>query len=122
MANGNAITYCLLPVTCCLLAITCCLFCLAAATFAFAGESVELKVLGLEGDVLKNVHAALVLPTGLVKDGKVDVLWLDHFQEQIPGKIQEALESLGYYKAATTVSREMTPDGIFRVTVKVEAG
>jgi len=122
MANGNAITYCLLPVTCCLLAITCCLFCLAAATFAFAGESVELKVLGLEGDVLKNVHAALVLPTGLVKDGKVDVLWLDHFQEQIPRKVQEALESLGYYKAATTVSREMTPEGIFLVTVKVEVG
>ena len=113
-AYGNAIAYCLL-------AITCCLFCLAASS-AFAGESVELKVLGLDGDVLKNVRAALVLPTGLVKDGKVDVLWLDHFQEQIPRKVQDALESLGYYKATTTVLREMTPEGIFLVTVKVEVG
>ncbi|MEI7638074.1 MAG: POTRA domain-containing protein, partial [Syntrophus sp. (in: bacteria)] len=93
-----------------------------AASFAFAGESVELKVLGVDGDVLKNVRAALAVPAGLVKDGKVDVLWLDHFQEQIPRKIQEALESLGYYNAVTIVSREMTPEGIFRVIVTVTAG
>ena len=93
-----------------------------AASFAFAGESVELKVLGLDGDVLKNVRAALAVPAALVKDGKVDVLWLDYFQEQIPRKVQEALESLGYYNAAATVSREMTPEGIFRVIVTVEAG
>ncbi len=92
------------------------------APFALAGESVELEVVGVEGEVLKNVRAALAFPSGLVKDGKVDVLWLDHFQEQIPGKVQEALESLGYYKAAAKISREMTPEGIFRVIVMVEAG
>lgn len=114
IANGNSIAYYLFP-------IACCLFCLAAS-FAFAGESVELKVLGVDGDVLKNVRAALAVPAGLVKDGKVDVLWLDHFQEQIPRKIQEALESFGYYNAVTTVSREMTPEGISRVIVTVAAG
>ena len=112
--NGNAIGYCIL-------AIGYCIFCLAAS-FAFAGESVDLKVLGLEGDMLKNVRAALSVPAGLVKDGKVDVLWLDHFQEQIPRKVQESLEALGYYKVAATVSREITPEGIFRVTVTVGAG
>jgi translocation and assembly module TamA len=91
-------------------------------SFAFAGESVELRVSGLDGDVLKNVQAALVVPAGLVKDGKVDVLWLDHYQEQIPRKVQEALESLGYYRGAAKVSREMTPEGILRVNVTVEAG
>ncbi len=108
-------------IACFLLPISCCLFCLAAS-LAFAGESVELKVLGLDGDVLKNVQAALAVPPGLVKDGKIDVLWLDHFQEQMPRKIQEALEALGYYHGVATVSREITPEGIFRVTVTVEAG
>jgi len=120
-AKKNAITHCSLPFRYYLLPIACCLFCLAAS-FAFAGESVELKVSGLDGDVLKNVQAALAVPAGLVKDGKVDVLWLDHFQEQIPRKVQEALESLGYYHGAATVSRETTPEGIFRVTVTIEAG
>ncbi|MFA5181578.1 MAG: BamA/TamA family outer membrane protein [Syntrophales bacterium] len=120
-APKKTIAHCSLPVRYCLFAIACCLFCLAAS-FAFAGESVELKVSGVDGDVLKNVRAALTVPPGLVKDGKVDVLWLDHFQEQIPRKIQEALESLGYYNAVATVSREITPEGIFRVIVTVAAG
>jgi len=123
MANGNAC--CLLPVACNLLTIACCLLTIAYSllpSLAFAGESVELNVLGLEGDMLKNVNAALTVPSGLVKDGKVDVMWLDHFQEQIPRKVQEALESLGYYNAAATVSREITPDGVSRVTVTVVSG
>jgi translocation and assembly module TamA len=104
-----------------LLSVIWCLFCLAASV-ALAGESVEVKILGVDGDVLKNIQAALAVPPGLIKDGKIDVLWLDHFQEQMPRKIQGALEALGYYRGVATIAREITPEGIFRVNVTVAAG
>ena len=59
---------------------------LFAVIAAAAGEPVEVVVEGLEGEVLKNVRTALTLPADLVKEGKVDLLWLTRFEGQIPEK------------------------------------
>jgi len=45
----------------------------------FASDPVEVEVTGVEGPAQKNVEDALALPFGLVRDGKVDRLWLDRF-------------------------------------------
>jgi hypothetical protein len=42
-----------------------------------AAEPVEVILEGIEGEILKNVQAALALPPGLVHEGRVDRSWLD---------------------------------------------
>lgn len=84
-----------------------------------AGESVEVRVEGIEGDPLKNVEAALVLPSGIIRDGRVDKLWLEHFIRQSGTRIREALEPFGYYgsRAATSLEQNGETGQILRVTV-----
>ena len=84
-----------------------------------AAETVEVRIAGLEGDSLKNVQAALVLPSGLVKDGAVNKPWLEHFSHQAESRVREALEPFGYYGSkVTTLLEEKTPDGyVLLVTV-----
>ncbi len=84
-------------------------------------ESVQVMIEGVEGEELKNVRAALVIPTGLVSDGKVDRLWLERFRRQIPEKVTKALEPFGYYESRVEVSREVV-DEIFRIFVTVDSG
>ncbi|HOF05548.1 MAG TPA: autotransporter assembly complex family protein [Syntrophales bacterium] len=86
------------------------------------GAEVELTVQGLEGDELQNVRAALAVPPGLVKKGRIDEVWLDHFLGQVPRRVGEALEPLGYYAGTATVSRETTPGGNVRLLVAVVKG
>jgi translocation and assembly module TamA len=86
-----------------------------------AAEPVEIVVSGIEGDALKNVQSALVLPVGLVRDGIVDRLWLDRFAVQSNEKTRSALEPFGYYNAVVTVTVEPTGDR-FRVLVNVAPG
>jgi len=87
-----------------------------------AAEPVEVIVEGLEGEELKNVQAAVALPPGLVQEGRVDRLWLDRFERQVPERVRRALEPFGYYNAEVKTSLE-TPEGVlFRLHVKVETG
>ncbi len=99
-----------------------CLWWCAAAGPVYAAAAVTLDIRGLDGDELQNVRTALAIPEGLVKDGRLDEVWLDHFQEQLPRRVQEALEPYGYYRAGATVSREVSPDGLVRLVVAVERG
>ena len=55
-----------------------CSLVLAASTVRGA-EPVQIKVEGLKGKELTNVEASLILPAGLVREGKVDELWLERF-------------------------------------------
>jgi translocation and assembly module TamA len=87
-----------------------------------AAEPVEVIVEGLEGEELKNVQAAVALPPGLVQEGRVDRLWLDRFERQVPERVRGALESFGYYNAEVKTSLETPEEGLFRLHVKVEAG
>jgi translocation and assembly module TamA len=87
-----------------------------------AQEFLQVIVQGLEGEELKNAQAVLALPPGLVREGKVDQLWLVRFQTQAPEKIRQALEPFGYYHPQIKVSLE-TPDGeVYQLHIKVERG
>ena len=86
-----------------------------------AAEPVDIVVIGIEGDALKNVQDALVLPAGLVHDGEVDRLWLDRFAQQAGDKTRSALEPFGYYNATVTATVEPTGKQ-YRLMVKVLPG
>lgn len=85
-------------------------------------EPVQVTVEGLRGDELKNVQRALALPSGIVKEDKVDRLWLERFQRQVPERVREVLEPFGYYNVQVKTSLETTEEDFFRLHVKVEAG
>jgi translocation and assembly module TamA len=86
-----------------------------------AADPVELEVNGIEGAARKNVREALALPPGLVRDGKVDRLWLDRFAGQAAQKARLALEPYGYYHALVGVA--IREEGTkFRLLVQVTPG
>ncbi len=72
-----------------------------------AAEPLTVVVSGIEGDALKNVQGALVLPVGLVREGTVDQLWLARFIKQADDKIRTALEPFGYYNALVTLNKAL---------------
>ncbi len=98
-----------------------CFFALATPA-AFAAESVQIKVEGVSGKELANVEISLALPPGLVRDGKVDELWLERFKSQIPDKVRDALSPFGYYEPVIELSMERLPEGSYHLLVKVETG
>lgn len=87
-----------------------------------AAEPIAVVVEGLEGDVLKNVRDMLVLPYGLVQEGKVDRLWLERFGRQADEKIMTAMAPYGYYNARVTTMIEETGFGAYRLRVSVIPG
>jgi translocation and assembly module TamA len=87
-----------------------------------AAEPVAVILEGIEGDVLKNVREALVLPYGLVRDGKVDRLWLERFRLQADETVRTAMEPFGYYNARVAATIEEGTSGEVRLRVRVEAG
>ncbi|QWV94479.1 BamA/TamA family outer membrane protein [Geomonas oryzisoli] len=96
------------------------LLCLAAP--ACAAEPVEVAVSGVEGDAQDNVRRALELPHGLVRDGKVDRLWLERFARQAPEKARVALQPYGFYRAKATATVREGEGGKSRVEVVVDPG
>jgi translocation and assembly module TamA len=86
-----------------------------------AAEPVEIVVTGIEGDALKNVRGALVLPDGLVREGTVDRLWLERFGKQAADKTRSALEPFGYYNPLVTVAVEPSGER-YRLLVEVVPG
>jgi translocation and assembly module TamA len=88
-----------------------------------AAEPLEIDVSGVSGEeALANVHAALVLPPGLVEQGQVEPLWLDRFEEQIPKRVRQALEPFGYYEAEVSIQRQMIAPGRYHLEVAVLPG
>ncbi|GFO55941.1 outer membrane protein assembly factor [Geomonas sp. Red276] len=94
---------------------------LSLATPALA-DPVEVEVNGVTGDALKNVEQALVLPYGLVREGKVDRLWLDRFAKQADEKVRLALEPFGYYHSKVSTDIRETKKEEYRLQVNVEPG
>ncbi|MFZ4857526.1 MAG: autotransporter assembly complex protein TamA [Desulfuromonadaceae bacterium] len=121
--NRLEVKYNYLPTALLLRTILLALFLLIIATpRLFAAEPVEVRVVGLEGDPLKNVISALALPPGLVKEGTVDKLWLDHFSRQAESKVRLALEPFGYYEPRVTTTLEERKEGGYTLQVAVAAG
>ena len=102
-------------------ALACLVLCLLIALPLHAAETLKIEVTGIEGDLLKNVQESLVIPVGLVHEGKVDHLWLDRFAKQSDDKIRTALEPFGYYQPQVTVTIESTGEE-YRLMVKVIPG
>jgi translocation and assembly module TamA len=88
----------------------------------FASEPVKIRVEGIEGDASKNVLEALALPSGMVKDGKVDRLWLERFVRQAEQKVITSLEPFGYYSAHVKINIETPKTDEYLLRVKVETG
>lgn len=99
-----------------------CLLCWFSSVLPLhAAEPLTVVVSGIEGDALKNVQGALVLPVGLVREGVVDQLWVERFVKQADEKIRTALEPFGYYNALVTVTKAL--DGAqTRLLVKIVPG
>jgi translocation and assembly module TamA len=102
----------------------CALLCslVLAASTVRAAEPVQIKVEGLTGKELANVEASLTLPAGLVREGKVDELWLGRFKGQIPDKVRDALSPFGYYDPAVEVTTDGQREGFYLLRIKVEPG
>lgn len=99
------------------------LFCIALSGGGLAAEGpLQVVVQGLEGEPLKNAELALSLPSGLIKDDRVDNLLLDLFQQEAPVKVQEALQPFGFYHSRTTIFSEKNQEGLTRLIVKVDPG
>lgn len=102
-------------------ALVCLIFRFLTALPLFAAEPVEIIVSGVDDAVLKNVRETVALPEGLVREGKVDRLWLDRFAQQAVDKTRTSLEPFGYYNALITTSIE--PAGAsYRLLIKVIPG
>ena len=99
-------------------------FCLSAAVLSAAEKPPPLSIVveGLSGEALQNVKAALVLPSDLVENGKIDKALVEHFEEQVPRKVREALQPFGYYRAEVRVVRDYTEDGSDLLVVHVSLG
>jgi translocation and assembly module TamA len=95
---------------------------LALVPYAWSADPIQVSVEGVDGDMLENVEAALLIPPGFVRDGKVDLLWLRLFDRQAPEKVKMALQPFGYYKAGVTTTLETVAPGSYLLRVKVVQG
>lgn len=91
-------------------------------TSLLAADQVRVTVHGLEGDALENVVAVLSVPAGLVREGRVDVLWLRLFEQQAVEKTRTALQPFGYYNAQVRTSLENPDKENYLLVVTVEPG
>ena len=89
---------------------------------ACAKDTVEIVISGVEDELLENVQAALPIPPGLIKDGAVNLPWLELFQTEIPQKVREALEPFGYYDAKANSVLQKPDTDHYRIMVEVFPG
>jgi translocation and assembly module TamA len=87
-----------------------------------AGPPVRLEIRGTEGDALANVEAALALPPGLVREGKVNKPWLERFAKQAATKAREALEPFGYFSPDIKTSLEATGEDTYVLRIDIKTG
>jgi len=89
---------------------------------ACAAEPLEIVVIGIEDELRDNVAAAIPIPPGLVKDGAVNLPWLELFEEDIPEKVRAALEPFGYYDAKVGTILQKPAENEYRLLVGVYPG
>lgn len=97
------------------------LFFLFFLPHAAAAAPVEVTIRGIGGDVLENARKSLVLPHGLVQEGRVNPFWLERFEQDIPGKVKQALEPYGYYQPDVRTKVSKTEGG-YRIQVTIQPG
>ncbi len=87
-----------------------------------AADPVEIVIIGVEDELRDNVQAALPIPPGLVKDGVVNLPWLERFREDVPKNVREALEPFGYYDAKVDTILQNPTENEYRLLVGVFPG
>lgn len=87
-----------------------------------AADPVEIVIIGVEDELKDNVQAALPIPPGLVKDGVVNLPWLERFREDIPQNVREALEPFGYYDAKVDTILQNPAENEYRLLVGIFPG
>ncbi len=93
------------------------------ACAAIKNGPLQVKVEGLNKELRLNVEAALVIPPGLVRDGKIEPRWLDRFTRQVPSLVSGALKPYGYYNSTTaTRVEQVNGKGKTRLIVTVSKG
>jgi translocation and assembly module TamA len=92
------------------------------AQMAFADEKIKVLIEGLDDPEKSNVEAALVVPTGLTEESRIDDKWLKRFENQIPEKVSDALAPFGYYRAHVGVTQETDAEGLHTLRVNVDKG
>jgi len=102
--------------------LACLLACWLLPNHVQAGDPLQLKIDGVDGDVLANVQAALTFPPGLVKDDVVDQRWLQRYVRQVPDMARRALEPFGFYAAEIRTDLVSVESGMQRLTVAIEPG
>ncbi|MEJ2699953.1 MAG: POTRA domain-containing protein, partial [Desulfuromonadales bacterium] len=95
---------------------------LSAVTSSWAAERVQVVITGVEGEVRKNVEAALALPEGMVSEGQVNRFWVERFSQQAPKKVRQALEPFGYYNPSVVTHLDALEQDRYRLTVEVKPG
>ncbi len=85
-------------------------------------QPVQVSIHGVDGALRENVEAALALPPGLVREGRVDRRWLERFRNQIPQVASRALEPFGYYDARISVTTEEVTPETLRLRVEIDPG
>jgi translocation and assembly module TamA len=103
------------------LLLTLLLLLLPGAT-AIAADPLEVVVTGVEEAALDNVRAALVLPPDLVRNGRVEPLWLERFERQIPERVRRALEPYGFYEAEVTSDLQVRGENDYLLRVEIVPG
>lgn len=98
------------------------LFCLLLLPVSGNAESLRLKIKCTDKKIQKILEPALVLPSSLIIDGKVNENWLRHYQLQLPEQVQDILEPYGYFHSQVNSSVKETKPGEYRLKVKIESG
>lgn len=102
-----------------ILALTWVLLCFGPV---LAAEPFTVVVEGLDGLPLENVQAALALPNGLVRDGRVEPTWARRFAHQAEARAVQALRPFGFYAAEVQTDLQEPAEGLYRLLVSVRAG
>jgi translocation and assembly module TamA len=84
--------------------------------------AVRVEIAGLQGAQLQNVKAALTLPPGIVRNGRIEERWLERFAGKVPKLVAAALEPFGHYRSETTVTIDRSNATFYRVLATVNAG
>jgi translocation and assembly module TamA len=86
-----------------------------------AEAAVELTWQGLPKELQSLVGDAFVVPSALKAEGPVNPLWLNHYVNQLPRKLQNLLEPLGYYHAQIQTTQKKVADRV-ELQVHIDLG
>jgi translocation and assembly module TamA len=90
----------------------------APALPAWGADTAELVIEGIEGEAVENVKEALALPPEIVREGKVDLRWLERLRDEAEENGRRALEPFGYYHARISADiRAQNGKSVLHVTV-----